>query len=101
MNSGNQVTLNLTGVTNAQTLTLALFDVNDGVKSGDVGVRLGMLIGDTSGNATVNSTDVSQTKLRSGQAAGAANFRSDINASGGINATDVSSVKIKSGTSLP
>ena len=101
MNSGNQVTLNLTGVTNAQTLTLALFDVNDGVKSGDVGIRMGMLIGDASGNGTVNSTDVSQTKLRSGQAASAANFRSDFNASGAINATDVSTVKIRSGTSLP
>ena len=67
MNIGTQVTLNLTGVTNAQTITLALFDVNDGVKSGDVGVRMGMLIGDTSGNGAVSSTDVSQTKLRSGQ----------------------------------
>jgi hypothetical protein len=95
------LTVDLTGVTNAQTLTLALFDVNDGVNSGDVGIRMGVLIGDASGNGTVNSTDVSQTKLRSGQATSADNFRSDVNASGAINATDVSTVKIGSGSSLP
>jgi hypothetical protein len=100
-NVGNQVTLNLTGVTNLQTITMALFDTNDGAHSGDVGVRMGMLIGDASGNGTVNSTDVSQTKLRSGQAATAANFRSDVNASGTVNSTDVSTVKLRSGTSLP
>ena len=101
MNSGNQVTLDLTGVTNAQTITLALFDVADGTNSGDVGIRMGMLIGDVSGSGTVNSTDVSQTKLRSGQAASQSNFRSDVNANGVINATDVSTVKIRSGSSLP
>ena len=100
MNSGNQVTLSLSGVTNAQTLTLALFDVSDGVKSGDVGIRMGMLVGDTGGNGSVNSTDVSQTKLRSGQAASQSNFRSDVNANGVINATDVSTVKIRSGLEL-
>ena len=100
-NGTNQITLNLTGVTNAQIITLALFDANDGANSGDVGVRMGVLVGDATGSATVNSTDVSQTKLRSGQAASAANFRSDFNASGTINATDVSTVKIRSGTSLP
>ena len=93
--------LDLTDVTNAQRITLALFDVNDGVNSGDVGIRMGMLIGDVSGNGSVNSTDVGQTKLQSGQTASAANFRSDVNASGAINATDVSTVKIGSGSSLP
>jgi hypothetical protein len=58
-------------------------------------------VGDTTGNGSVNSTDISQTKLQSGQATTAANFRTDVNANGAINATDVSTVKLKSGSSLP
>ena len=58
--------MNLTGVTNAQRITLALFDVSDSINSGDVGVRMGMLIGDTNGNGSVNAGDVSQTKGQSG-----------------------------------
>ena len=100
-NGTNQITLNLTGVTNAQIITLALFDANDGANSGDVGVRLGVLVGDANGSGGVTATDVSQVKFQSGQATGAGNFRSDVIANGVINATDVSAVKLKSGTGLP
>ena len=62
---------------------------------------MGVLLGDVNGNGSVNSTDVSQTKLQSGQAVTNANFREDVNVNGSINATDVSSVKLKSGTALP
>ena len=62
---------------------------------------MGVLLGDTSGNGTVNSTDVSQTKLKSGQAVDAANFRTDVTVSNSINATDVGTVKLKVGTALP
>ena len=62
---------------------------------------MNLLIGDTSGNKTVNSTDVSQTKLQSGQPVSGSNFRADVVANGAINGTDVSSVKSKSGTGLP
>ena len=98
---GNQVTANLTGVTNAQTITLALFDVNDGVNSGDAGIRMGILVGDSTGNGSVNASDVSQVKIRSGKPVDATNFRSDVTANGSINASDVSAVKLRSGTSLP
>ena len=57
--------------------------------------------GDTNGNGSVNSTDVSQTKLKSGQAVDVTNFRTDVNLSNSINATDVSAVKFKAGTALP
>ncbi len=100
-NVGNQVMANLTGVTNAQTITLALFDVNDGVNSGDVGIRMSVLVGDSTGNGSVNASDVSQVKARSGQPVDATNFRSDVTANGFINASDVSAVKARSGTSLP
>jgi uncharacterized delta-60 repeat protein len=95
------VTVNLTGITNVQTITVTVASVNDGTSRGDVAVQMGVLVGDTSGNGTVNATDVSQTKLQSGQALMNANFRNDINFNGTINASDVSSVKLKTGSALP
>jgi hypothetical protein len=97
----NKLVVNLTGVTNMQMVTIALFDVNDGVNKGDVGIRMGMLLGDTNGNRLVNSSDVSEIQGQSGQAVGALNFRDDLNANGLINSSDVSIVQSQSGTSLP
>jgi hypothetical protein len=97
----SKLVVDLTGVTNMQTITIALFDVNDGVNRGDVGIRMGMLLGDTNGNRLVNSSDVSEIQGQSGQAVGALNFRDDLNANGLINSSDVSIVQSQSGTSLP
>jgi hypothetical protein len=99
--SGAVVTINLTGVTNAQRLGVTLSNVNDGTNLGSVMVPMGVLSGDTSGNSSVTGTDVSQTKLQSGQPVSASNFREDVNVNGAINGTDVSLVKLKSGTALP
>jgi len=99
--TGNVVTINLTGVLNAQRLGVTLKNVCNGTISGDVMIPMGVLIGDTSGNAVTNSSDVSQTKGRSGQAVISTNFRSDVTVNGSINAGDVSSVKSRSGTALP
>jgi hypothetical protein len=95
------LTINLTGVTNAQRITLTVAGVNDGTNIFDVAVPMGVLLGDTNGNSSVNAGDVAQTKGQSGQAVTAANFRQDVNANGSINAGDVALVKSKSGTSLP
>ena len=100
-NGTNTLTIDLSGVTNAQVITVTLSCVDDGINRGDVSVSMGVLVGDSSGNASVNASDVSQTKLRSGQTTVGANFRSDVNVSGTINASDVSLVKLRSGTSLP
>ncbi len=99
--SGSQVTVNLTGVTNAQMITVTLGNVNDGTNVGDVAVSMGVLVGDTNGNGAVNAGDVSQTKAQSGVAVTGSNFREDVNANGSINAGDVALVKGASGTSLP
>ena len=99
--AGNIVTINLTGVTNAQTIVVTLSNVSDGVNMGNLIVPMGVLQGDTSGNGTVSSTDVSQTKSRTGQSVSASNFREDVNVSGSITATDVSTVKSRTGTALP
>ncbi|MGI8435599.1 MAG: dockerin type I domain-containing protein [Chthoniobacterales bacterium] len=95
------VALNLTGVTNMQTIAFTLFGVNDGARIGDVGVAMGVLLGDTNGSGTVTASDVSQTKMESGQLVTAANCRADVNVSGSINASDVAQVKAQSGTALP
>jgi autotransporter-associated beta strand protein len=95
------LTVNLSGVANAQTLMITLFGVNDGTSTNDISVPMSILVGDTNGNGTVNASDVSQTKAQAGQSVTASNFRADVTANGVINASDVSLVKSKSGTSLP
>jgi hypothetical protein len=99
--SGNDVIVDLTGVTNAQTIAITLFGVNDGTGGANVVVPMSVLLGDTSANGSVNSSDVSQTKAQSGTAASATNFRTDVTLNGVINSSDVSVVKSKSGTALP
>ena len=59
---------------------------------------MGALLGDTSANRLVNSTDVSQTQAQSGGVVTSSNFRTDVNVNGLINSTDVSTVQAKSGT---
>ena len=97
----NQLTINLNGITDIQTITVGLFDVNDGSNSTDVGTRMGVLLGDVNGNKSVNAADVSLVKSNSGSGISAANFRSDVNVNGAISAADVSLVKSKSGNGLP
>jgi N-acetylneuraminic acid mutarotase len=99
--SGSQVTVNLTGVTNVQRITVTLFNVNDGTHMGNVPASMGVLVGDVNGNAVVNASDVSLTKSQVGQPVTGSNFREDVNANGTISATDVALVKSKVGTALP
>ena len=99
--SGSQVTVNLTGVTNAQRITVTLFNVNDGTHMGNVPVSMGVLVGDVNGNAIVNASDVSLTKSQVGMPVTGSNFREDLNANGLINSVDVALVKSKVGTALP
>jgi hypothetical protein len=99
--SGPQVTVNLTGVTNVQRITVTLFNVNDGRRTGNVPVSMGVLVGDVNGNAVVNASDVSLTKSHVGQPVTGSDFREDVNANGVINSVDVALVKSRVGTALP
>jgi hypothetical protein len=101
--AGNTMTVNLTGVTDVQMITVTLSNVTDSFAQvlPDTAVSMNMLIGDTSGNKAVSAGDVAQTKGQSGQPVGAGNFRNDVNVSGSINAGDVAQVKANSGHSLP
>ena len=78
--SGNTMTVNLTGVTNAQTTTVSLDNVTDSSSQvlPTTAIPIGFLLGDTNGNGSVNATDISLTKSQSGQPVDASNFRSDV-----------------------
>jgi phosphatidylinositol-3-phosphatase len=99
--NNNQVFVNLTGVTNAQTIQITLFAVNDGTVTSNVTVPMSILVGDTTASGAVNSSDISQTQLQSGQPITAENFREDVTVNGAINSSDISLVQSKSGTALP
>ena len=99
--NGNQVFINLTGVTNAQTIQITLVGVNDGTSTANVTIPMSILVGDTNADRFTDAIDVSQTKSQSGNAVTTSNFREDVNVDGFIDAIDVSLVKSKSGTALP
>ena len=93
-------TVNLTGVANAQWLVVTLTGATEGAKTGDTSIALGVLVGDTTADGSVNSADISQTKSKSGQIVTTSNFRQDVTADGSINSADISLVKSKTGTAL-
>jgi hypothetical protein len=99
--SGSQVTVDLTGVTNVQRITVTLHNVNDGMHSGDVPLSMGVLVGDVNGNGTVSAADVALTKSQVGATVGGSNFREDVNVNGTISSTDVALVKSDVGHALP
>jgi hypothetical protein len=101
--SGNTMTVNLTGVTDVQQITVTLSNVTDcfGSVLPDTMVTAGMLIGDTTANRTVNASDVAQVKGQAGAPVSTSNFREDVTVNGSINASDVGLVKANVGHSLP
>jgi hypothetical protein len=95
------VTVNLTGVSDAQRLLVTLFGVSDGTNTNDVPVLMGVLFGDTNKSGSVTDADVTQTQSKVGQTLSATNFRQDVDHNGSINSTDVNLVTSSKGTALP
>jgi hypothetical protein len=93
----------LSGVPNAQTITVTLDNVQDtaGGSSSAVSVDMGVLLGDVNGDGSVNSGDATLTRSASGQIATGTNFRADVNRDGTINSGDATIVRGRSGQSLP
>lgn len=100
--AGNQVTINLTGVANAQTIAITLFGVNAGTGAVNLVIPMSILPGDSNADRRVNVVDTNQTKSRSGQVvtSAAGNFRSDFNLDGRINVVDTNFAKAHSGSSI-
>jgi hypothetical protein len=95
--------VNLTGVTNAQPIFVALHNVHDeaGRISDTISAPMSILVGDVNANKVVSNTDVSSVKAQVGAAVTSSNFRNDVNANGVVSNTDVSATKAQVGTSLP
>lgn len=100
---GNDMIVQLSGVGNAQRLTLTATNVTavGGGVLNSASLTVGFLIGDTNTDKFTDAIDVSQTKSQSGNSVTNSNFREDVNVDGFIDAVDVSLVKSKSGTALP
>jgi subtilisin family serine protease len=101
--SGNTMTVNLRGVTDVQKITVTLSDVTSNTSQvlPDTAVSANMLIGDTTGDKTVNNSDVTQTRGQVGLPVTGSNFREDVNDDGAITSADVSLVKSDLGHTLP
>jgi hypothetical protein len=99
----NQVIVNLTNVANAQHLIVTLSGVKDtsGATLPSSAARMDVLVGDTTANGHVNSSDISQTQSQSGQPVTSNNVREDVTVNGGINSSDISLVQAQSGSALP
>lgn len=95
--------VNLTGVTNAQTITVGLTNIVDvaGNTSSAVSATMGVLLGDVDGSGRVDSTDVFQVRQETLQDANGSNFPKDIDESGRIDSTDVLIARQQTLTSIP
>ena len=56
--NGNQVFVNLTGITNAQTIQVTLVGVNDGTNVANVVIPMGVLLGDVNSSRRTDAGDV-------------------------------------------
>jgi hypothetical protein len=102
-NDAHNYIATLTGVTNAQVITVGLTNVSDsaGDFSSAVSRSMGVLLGDVNGSGGVSNTDVASVKSQVAASVTASNFRSDVNANGVISNSDVATVKAQVGTTLP
>jgi hypothetical protein len=101
--ASNVMNVNLSGVSDAQSLTVTLSDVTDAYSQGvaPTPIKVNVLHGDTTGNGMVNSSDIAQTKSHSGSALTDANFRADVTTDGSHNSSDIAKVKSQSGKAVP
>ena len=102
-NDSHNYVVNLTGVTNAQNITVSLADVTNSANNSNsaISAAMAVLVSDTNGDSFVNSADIGQTKSESGNAVTGSSFREDVNVDGFINSADIGLVKSESGTGLP
>lgn len=101
--SGNTMIVNLAGVIDVQKIGVTLSNVTSSNSQvlPNTTVNANVLIGDTTANKTVDSSDVSLTQSQVGQPVTSANFREDVRADGAINNPDVRLVRADVGHSLP
>jgi hypothetical protein len=102
--NGHEMTVYLTGVTDAQQLQLKLSGLataNNAQLMPDTVLPISFLLGDTNRDGMVNSGDVLQTRNRSGEAITNENCASDMNLTGILESGDAFIVRQRAGRSLP
>jgi hypothetical protein len=100
--SSSNVTVPLTNVTNAQTIVVTLFSVNDGTNIGDVSIPMGVLFGDVNASKRTDSGDVTAVRNKTVSIPNdSATCRFDVNASGRIDSGDVTAVRNNTISVLP
>ena len=101
--SGSMMTVNLSGVTDVQKITVTLTNVtsSDSQVLPATPVSMNVLTGDTNADKKVNNSDVSTTRDQVGMPVTALNFREDFDANGSINKADVNLAKAAVGHTLP
>ena len=100
--NGVEMSIPLTNVANAQTVTISLSDVTDdqGGTLSAAAVFFRVLEGDVNGSGSVTVGDVNLAKLRQGSAVNYGTFRDDVDLNGTINAADTALVKARINTSV-
>jgi hypothetical protein len=87
--SGNELIVPLTGVINAQYISVTVNNVSTAGGSGGTGsVRIGLLAGDVNQNRVVTVADLGLVNAQLAQAVTASNFLKDINFSGTLTVAD-------------
>jgi hypothetical protein len=101
--NANQYTVNLTGVSTGQYITITLNSVLDatGASGNVIGPQMGVLVGDVNASGIVTSGDTNLCKAQALQPVTIDNFRNDINASGSITTGDVNLIKQNALSQLP
>jgi PKD repeat protein len=90
----NQYTVDITGVTNAQTTTVTLGSARDSTGAvGNISAILPVLVGDANSSSRADAGDVTAVRNKTVSTTDATNFRFDVNASGRIDAGDVTATR--------
>jgi uncharacterized protein (DUF1800 family) len=100
--SNNSMLVSLTGVTNAQSVTLTLSNVTDtlGGTLASTTVFFRVLEGDVNGTGSVTVGDVNLCKFRLGLPVTYATFRADINKDNSIGTGDINFAKARNNTTV-
>ncbi|MGI8480610.1 MAG: hypothetical protein ACR2MF_00835, partial [Chthoniobacterales bacterium] len=95
--------VNLTGVTNAQNLTVTLSGITDtaGNNTPSLAIPVAVLLGDVNASGGVTNADVGEVKTQVGAPVTSSNFRDDVNANGTMSNGDVAVTKAQVGVTLP
>jgi len=101
--SGRDVVVGLTGVADAQYVTIGATGVAaaDGGSGGAGSVRVGFLAGDVNGSRVVTLSDLLTVNAVLAQTVSAANFLRDVNASGTLSLADLLNVNAGLAQGLP